>query len=448
MRIAYISAGAAGMYCGACIHDNTLVSRLIDMGHDAALVPIYTPTRTDEENVSLDTMFFGGVNMFLQQKAAVFRHMPRFLSRMLDSKRVLNYVSRFSGSARPEDLGSLAAEMLHGEEGKMTSELGRLVAWLRDDYKPDLIVLQQCMFLGMAKTMREEMGAAVLCALQGEDLFLDGLIEPYRSDVLSELHRRSSDVDAYVASCDYYADHMSEFLQVPRQRIEVVRLGITLDGFQEGLPPQRPEDSPFTMGYLARICPEKGLHIAIDAFLALCEKLGAGKVRFRAAGWLGERDRPFLEEQRRKVREAGLEEWWDYAGEVDRQGKIDFLRSLDALTVPTVYREPKGMFALEAMAAGVPVVQPRHGAFPEMIELTGGGILVEPQSAQAVAEGIESLMADPQRRRELGRSGQTAVRSRFQADQMTQETVEVYSKYLDLKEPIAAAGGVRALSAD
>ena len=74
MKIAYIAAGAAGMYCGTCIHDNTLVAIIQKKGHDIALIPTYTPLRTDEENVSLNRVFYGGVNVYLQQKLALFAY--------------------------------------------------------------------------------------------------------------------------------------------------------------------------------------------------------------------------------------------------------------------------------------------------------------------------------------------------------------------------------------
>src|SRR5207244_8669724 len=115
MRIAYITAGAAGMFCGSCLHDNTLVASLIAQGHDALLIPTYTPIRTDEEDVSQHRVFFGGINVYLQQKLALFRHTPWFLDRLLDGRGLLNWVSRFAVRTRAEELGGLTVSMLQGE---------------------------------------------------------------------------------------------------------------------------------------------------------------------------------------------------------------------------------------------------------------------------------------------------------------------------------------------
>src|SRR5262245_45424030 len=105
MRIAYITAGAAGMYCGSCLHDNTLVGELIAQGHDALLIPTYTPIRTDENDVSLKRVFFGGINVYLQQKNAVFRHTPWTFDRLLDARWLLRWVSRFAVKTEAHQLG-------------------------------------------------------------------------------------------------------------------------------------------------------------------------------------------------------------------------------------------------------------------------------------------------------------------------------------------------------
>ena len=114
----------------------------------------------------------------------------------------------------------------------------------------------------------------------------------------------------------------------------------------------------------------------------------------------------------------------------DHATKVRFLQSLDILTVPTVYREPKGLYVLEAWANGVPVVQPRHGSFPELIEAAGGGVLVTPEDPAELAHALRELLENHQRRAELARRGFDAVRERFHAAVMAQNTLRVYENYL------------------
>ncbi len=422
MRIAYIAAGAADMYCGSCLHDNTLAAALQKMGHEVALVPTYTPLRTESPGVSLDRVFFGALNVYLQQKAAAFRHTPEALDRLLDRPGLIQRAARLGASTDPTELGDLTHSILQGEEGFQAKELAKLVDWLRDDFRPDVIHLTNSMFAGFARNLKRELGVPVVCSVQGEDLFINQLREPWRSRVRELLSERARDVDAFQVNSAWYADFMADYLKCDRNRMFVVPLGLTLQG-HDGEP--HAESDPLTVGYLARICPEKGLHVLVEAF-----RLLAGRVRLRVAGYLAERDRPYLEELESRIAGWGLSGFYERVGEVSREGKIHFLQTLDVLSVPTVYLEPKGLFVLEALANGVPVVQPRHGAFPELIEATGGGLLVEPDSPEELARGIETLMRDPALRRELGRRGREAVHARFHDRAEAEETLRVYERLL------------------
>lgn len=429
MRIAYIAAGAADMYCGSCLHDNALAAALQGLGHDAVLVPTYTPLRTDGPGVSLDRLFFGALNVYLQQKVPPFRHTPGAVDRLLDRPGLIRRVAKLGASTDPTELGDLTYSVLQGEEGFQAKELAKLVAWLRDDFRPEVVHLTNSMFAGFARQMKRELGVPVVCSLQGEDLFLDQLREPWRTRVRELLRERARDVDAFQVNSRFYAEAMAEYLGgIGQDRMFVVPLGLSLKD-HGGVRPERPAE-PMTIGYLARVCPEKGFHVLVEAFRLLAER-APGRVRLRVAGYLSARDKAYVEEQDAKIAEWGLGGSYERVGEVDREGKIRFLRSLDVLSVPTIYREPKGLFVLEALANEVPVVQPRHGSFPEMIEATGGGLTVDPASPEDLARGLEELLNDPERRRELGRRGREAVAARFTDRDAAENTLAVYRRVLE-----------------
>ena len=427
MRLAYIAAGAAGMYCGTCIHDNTLATALKRLAIDVALIPTYTPLRTDEEDVSLDRVFYGGINVFLQQKWSLFRHTPRTLDRLLDGPRLLNSLSRFSASTSAQELGSLTVSVLKGEQGHQQKELSRLVSWLRDDFKPDIVQLTNAMFAGMGPQLKDQLGVPVLCGLQGEDIFLEQLIEPYRPQAQDTLRQRAPDIDAFIAPCTYYRDYMAEYMQVAHEKIHVVPLGLNLTG--HGKTPSTTIDSAKTIGYLARICPEKGFHLLVDAFRLLKERTDLGPLRLEAAGYLGPRDKAYFQEQIQKIAEWGLSDSFTYHGEVNREEKIKFLSDLHVFSVPTTYAEPKGLSILESLANGTPVVQPDHGTFPEMLATTGGGLLFEPQSPEALAERITQLLRDEPLRQQLGQTGKKAVHSDFHDDATAAKTLAIYKQH-------------------
>lgn len=436
MKIAHISPGAAGMLCGSCIHNNTLARALIGLGHDVALVPLYTPIRTDEPSVAMDGVFYGAINSYLQHASPVFRHTPRLFDWLLDRPRLLDLVSRIGSSREGNALGPLTLSLVQGEHGPQKKELERLVRWLRDELRPDVVHLSLSLFLGFAHRIKEELGVPVVCELQGEDIFFNAVEEPYRSRILEEMRAAAAYVDAFVAPNDYFVELMSRECGFPADKTQVVPLGIDASDFRAR---EERDDDEIVIGFFARVAPEKGLHHLLDAFQLLAAEMGKDRLRLRAAGYLKEIDRPYFEEQQRRLGDWGLLDRFEYAGEVDRRGKVDFLAGLDVYSMPTDYRDPKGLPALEAMASAVPVVLPAHGGFPELVAATGGGVLVEPGSPAALAAGLRDLVADPELRRRLGRAGREAVLGRRDSRSMARAMAEVYERVLRPERAAAAA---------
>ncbi len=425
MKILAITAGAANMYCGSCLRDNALAAELMAQGHDVTLVPLYTPTLTDEPNVSRKRVFFGGVSVYLEQHMAAFRFTPAWLDRLWDSWPVLKAASRRSIAVSPRHLGELTISMLRGEDGSQRKEFHKLVDWLRGEPAPDVVILPNSLLISLARPLKEALGRPVVCTLQGEDLFLEGLGEPWRAQALDLIRAQVDCVDAFVAVSDYYAGFMSRYLGIPDRKMHVVPIGINLKGYGTGF---RFRTNCFTVGYFARIVPEKGLHILCEAYRKLRQETDFSGTTLEVAGYLAPEYRGYLHGVEQQMKQWGLGHEFRYRGVLDRVHKVDFMRSLNVLSVPGSYAEPKGIFALEAMANEVPVVQPRHGVFPEMIEKTGGGILVDPDSVDSLAEGIFSLWRDQEHADELGRRGAEGVRAHYSAALMAQRAVEVYGR--------------------
>jgi glycosyltransferase involved in cell wall biosynthesis len=428
MRIAYITAGAAGMFCGSCMHDNTLVTALRAQDHDALLIPTYTPIRTDEPDVSQHRVFFGGINVYLQQKFSLFRHTPWLLDRLLDAPALLRWVSRFAVAIEAKKLGELTVSMLKGEHGNQRKEVDKLAHWLADDFQPDVINFTNVLLSGLVHEVKHRRKAPVLATLQGDDIYLEGLPEPYRRQSLDLIHDHCREIDGFIAPSAYYADFMAEYLGIPRQRIDVVYLGLNLAG--HGAPRPGHNGARPTIGYFARICPEKGLHVLVDAFRILRQTPGAPPCRLRVSGWLGEGNKPYFADLQKRLHDWGLGGDFEHVDCPDHDSKVRFLQGVDVLSVPTTYREPKGLYVLEALANGVPVVQPEHGSFPELVEATGGGLLVRPNDPEDLARGLRRLLEDLPHRQELGRKGKEAVHSRFHAAEMARATAAMYQKYL------------------
>jgi glycosyltransferase involved in cell wall biosynthesis len=371
MKIVYLAAGAGGMICGSCLHGNTLAAALGAAGQDCTLAPMYTPLRTDEQNLSIDRVAFGGINVFLQQHSGLFRHTPWFVDRWFDRPGLLRLVASHSANVRPEHLGALSVSMLEGEQGHQRKEVEKLVQWLDREVHPEVVHINNAMLMGVVREITVRLGVPVVCSLSGEDSFLEKLPEPHRSQAQSVLRIRAAEAAALVAMNRYYALRMAEYLDLPPERIRVIRPGLNLAGHGT----RQPGSRPTTIGYLARICPDKGLHQLAAALLLLAADPALPPVRVQAAGYMDAADAPYLADIQRQLARDGVAERFEYLGQLDRAAKIAFLQSLDLFCLPTVYRESMGLSVFEAWANAVPAVLPAHGTFPELIEDTGGGLL-------------------------------------------------------------------------
>jgi glycosyltransferase involved in cell wall biosynthesis len=427
MRVLSITAGAANMYCGSCLRDNALAREILKRGHDITLQPVYTPTLTDEENVSTDRVLFGGVSVYLQQHLGVFRHTPRLLDKLWDSKAFLRFVSRRSIPVDPSGLGALTVSTLEGERGFQRKEIEKLVSWIREEPPYDVVNLPTALLIGLAEPIRRATGRPVVVTLQGEDLFIDGLPAADRNRAVALIRDQVRHADLFLPVSEYYARYTAERFGIPQERIRVARLGVTVSDLAAPARTRTASD-PFVVGYFARVAPEKSLHLLAEAYRILRQEKGVTNTRLEAAGYLAPEHRAYLADIESRMKSWGLAEEFRYHGVLDRARKISFLHSIDVLCVPSTYREPKGLYLLEAMACGVPVVAPNHGAFPEILARTSGGLLVRPDDPVSFADGLAAIRSRPDQAREMGRNGAAGVQQHYSAANMADRVLEIYSE--------------------
>jgi glycosyltransferase involved in cell wall biosynthesis len=462
MIILQVTPGAGAMYCGNCLRDNTLVAALRKLGHQVTMVPLYLPLTLDEPDQTAGApLFFSGLNVFLEQKAAWFRQAPAFVHRLLASPRLVKWMAAKASAPQVADLGELTLSMLRGEEGNQKREIDDLIAWLKTQPQPEAILLSNVLLIGLVRRLKAELRAPVICGLQGEDTFLDGLPEPYRATCWETLAERAAEADLFIAPSRYFGQVMGKRLGLAAGRVQVVWNGIDLSGYGSPepssppsalSPPPSPSDAPRslarrseaktatlpgasersedghaprprTLGFFSRMCPEKGLDTLVEAFIQL-RRRGRAELRLAVGGSCGRTELRFVASLRERLREERLLDAVEFHPNLDRAGKVEFLRSLTVFSVPAAYGEAFGLYVLEAWAAGVPVVQPRSGAFPELIEATGGGVLCPAGNPLALAQEIENLLLDPDRACRLGQAGRRAVFEKFSAECMARGMVE------------------------
>jgi len=426
MKVVFLTAGAAGMYCGSCMHDNALARTLIADGYDCLLQPIYTPIRTDSVSVASDKIFFGGIHVYLLQQMPWLRFVPQSARQFLDWPPLIRMATRKAASTDPAKLGALAISMLKGTEGRQAKEVSRLVDWLENKIHPDALILSNLLIGGSMPLVRRRLpNTRIIVMLQGDDIFLDHLPTEARAEAIALCSELVHSVDRFVVNSRFYADKMGGLLNIPPEKLFQTPLSIDAAAYSaSSYVAHQSDDTSFRIGYLARISPEKGLHRLVDAFLHLASE--HDDITLEVAGWLGEVNRPYLQTIQTRIREAGMENRFTYHGSPELAEKVAFLQSLDLLSVPTEYEDPKGLFALEAMAAGVPVVLPDHGGFSELIASTGGGILVPPNDHHALAEAILRLKNDAPLRKELSENGKKSVHEKHSIESASRSLATLF----------------------
>ncbi len=425
MRILHLVPGSGGtFYCENCMRDASLVRTLRRLGHDVIMVPLYLPLFVDSDEAPEDApVFFGGINVYLQQVLPFFRKTPRWLDRFFDRPWMLKRAAAREGSTHAAGLGAMTLSMLRGASGNQRKELARLVAWLGETGKPDVVHLSNALLLGLAGEIKAALDVPLVCSLQDEDTWLDAMAEADAGPCWAAMAEAAREVDAFVAVSQWYADQMRVRMELGEARMDVIHLGIEMppDG-----PARTPPNKP-VLGYLSRLTECHGLGQLVDAFIGLKGVPGLEDLQLRATGGVTPIDQRFVRSLEAKLDTLGFGDAVEFVEDFQRESRHAFLQSLSVLSVPVPKGEAFGTFILEALAHGVPVVQPRAGGFPEVIEATGGGLLYDPETAGGDEAALSELLLDPERAQALGSQGSEAVRQHFSIEVMAEKLVAFYS---------------------
>ena len=403
------------------MRDNSLARHLINQGHEVTVLPTYLPHLLDEPSSAKQTpIFFGGLNVYLQHKFRFFRKTPQWLDQIFNSQTLLRWVAGKRGMTAARDLGEITLSTLQAKDGPLAKEVDKVVDWFKEHGKPDVLLLSTVLLAGIGRTVREELGISVLSFLQGEDGFLDSLLPEFRKQAWELIGADARELDGCISPSRFFANLMGQRLGMVPEKILPLSNGISLAGY----PADRAEPSEPTIGYFARICPEKGLDLLIDAFIQLKQSGEHPRLKLAVAGTLPKENQSFLEEQKRKITAAGLDQFVVFRPNLNRQEKIDFLTKLSLFCVPARVPEAFGLYVIEAMAAGVSVVLPDHGAFPEILEKTGGGITYSTTEPESLLPALGEQLRDPSGCSAMGEQGRVAVHEKFSNEGLARQLEE------------------------
>ena len=435
MNIVQIIPGSGGsFYCGNCLRDSKFVEALRNEGHDVVKVPMYLPLFSDEHDLGDTPVFYGAVSIYLKQLYPIFAKAPKWFDKLLNTKPMLKLAASMAGSTNAKGLEEMTVSMLLGEEGKQKEELERMVDWICENLQPDVIHISNALLLGLARRIREKAGVPVICSLQDEDVWVDAMKPGFQDQVWRLMQEKAKDVDAFIAVSHYFGEVMTHRLSLPPEKVFPVYLGVDPSEYEYIPPP----DKPRNVGYISRLCHENGFDIVVDAFILLKQKPGFEDVKLVATGGSTGVDVKYIKMLKRRIEQAGISKDVVFHEEFEGAGRHAFLRKVVIGTVPVRNGEAFGMYLPELMASGIPIVQPALGAFPEIVQVSGGGKTYSPNDPATLAETWAGLLSDREELQKLGQQARRGVEQYFNIHDHANEMIGVYQKMIEKKTQYAA----------
>ncbi len=431
MKIINIVPGFGGtFYCGNCLRDSAFTKSLREAGHDAITLPLYLPldskNNTDENDLPV---FYGAVNIYLEQKIKFLRHMPAWLHKFLNSPAILNYASKKSESTRATGLEEMTISMLKGAEGYQKDELELLIDFLKHHEKPDVIHISNALLMGLAARIREELKVPVVCSLQDEDVWIDAMSDFYREKLWNLMCNKSNDIDSFIAVSQFFADKMQKNMCIPDEKLHIVPIGVDPDTYKFTSPAQNPQ----VIGYLSRRNKSNGFEVLIDAFIELKQKPEFKDVLLKVTGGKTSDDDKFLKKQMRKLKQNGFENDIEFIDDFRTEVLHKFFNKLTVLSVPVLKGEAFGRYQLEALASGIPIVQPALGAFPEIVKESQGGHIYEPNTPDALALKLAEILSDKEELNKISIKGRESIINKYNSYKLTKDMLTIYENVINAK---------------
>lgn len=394
-------------------------------GMEAKAIPLYLPPDKTTAGGGFDKqVFFGAISMYLREKVRFLRNMPAIFDKFLDCKLFLKLAAKQAGATSTEGYEDLTINMIEGDNAFRKKEVDRLVNYITKDGKPDIIHLSNALILGIARQLKKRIDVKIVCSLLNEDDWIDDMSEPYRSRAWEMIAREAGYVDVFVTPSDYYKSLFISKTGLNGDNVMVVPLGFDPEK-EFGA---RPDRTPSSIGYFSRVNIHNGFDKLVDAFIELKDKNIIPGLTLNVCGGYTGVDKPFILNQIKKIRNAGLAKSIKIYPDFHGDKKSEFFNAVDVISVPVRKYDGYGLYILEANSAGIPVVQPATGAFPEIIETTRGGIVYEPDTVAELASNLQKLLQNNELLKQLSEEGKKRVRQELSLKKMSEGLASVYNK--------------------
>jgi glycosyltransferase involved in cell wall biosynthesis len=428
MDILQIIPGSGGsFYCGNCLRDDKFHLAMKKQGHQVTKLPMYLPLFSDEHDLNEIPVFYGAISIYLKQLYPIFRHAPAWFDRLLNSSPMMKLAASMAGSTSAKGLEEMTISMLMGEKGKQKDELNRMVSWMAEYLKPDVIHLSNALLLGLAPKLKKEFpNAVIVCSLQDEDVWVDAMKDTFRDKIWNLMSTKSEYIDGFIAVSDFYSKVSIDKMKLPPKKVFINHLGVDPDEYKYLSSDKKNRN----IGYISRMCQANGFDIIVDAFILLKKDTAFQDVNLILTGGSTGDDKPLIKQVKQKLKEADLTNQVEFHEDFDGEGRHEFFAKVKLISVPVKNGEAFGLYLLESMASGVPVVQPKLGAFPEIVEKSNGGIIYNNNSPEELSIALKDLLSKEDKLQELSTNARKGVEDAFNIYAQADKLVNIYSQLL------------------
>ncbi len=420
MKILFIIPGSGdSFYCGNCFRDNLQANALRKAGHEVIVMPLYLPFKYPSFKANTP-LFFPATTFYAAEKFFRKGGIPRWISRLLESKPMLNIASSFSGTTSATGLEDITLAMIHGSDAVFTEQVNMMIDWIEHHEKPDIIHLSTTLLIGVAKAIRQRTHIPIVCSLQDEEVWIDSLEGKYLQEAWQGIIDNLKYVDKFVTTSEFYKKVVTT--RIPQiTDVEVIYPGVDVSKYVSGQYPDEP-----VIGFFYRMNRENGLGILAEAFVKLKKRNTIKNLKLKVAGGYTSKDQRFLKDVKKMLRPYTDDV--DLCRTYDPEHHADFYKQITIISVPVTFDEGVGLYLCEAFAAGRPAVEPATGSFPE---ITGdAGIVYSPNNSEALVDAIEKLLIDRDLFKHCSENALEMSRMRYNDEVMAERLAKMYEKLM------------------